>query len=533
MDAADDDYVMVNKPPDTEDGPTSGAAPDDAEGAGEADGDGEGEHAGAGEGEGASASGTPQKKKRRTELELALPLPASASSVSRSGRQRKAPAVFTPTAPPEKKTEVEVGGGTPLGQIPNVAQRLEKTKTSAPELRRLYSLCFPLLRGLPTKLRIKPLLRSFSGLTRDEQRQSARGKMRRMLKEEKMPVIGRLLLMMDLDYEEGKEKETVDKVMDWLERPSATGREFQVIRSQFMDKRAGSGKKGRSSSGGAGSKKKKKKTPSKKRSSDGSSGSGSESDSGSGSGSGSGSDGSSPSPRKSPKASSSSSKKKGGKSSDKIKSKMRTTNSFVVFSSAKRDEVREAFPELTVQQLTRKLASLWHELPPSDREVYELAAKRLREDAARQEKKQRKKSSKKKPSSSKKPSKPKPKKPSTPTKKRKKPEKDAAGSGSSSDSGSSSSSSGEASGSDSGTEDEDEAMAQQQQQHVDSSAVTSGAATPSSSSSSPSSGMKIDAVDANGREEKADVGAAVKSEEHNGTIAHSSEAAESEVKEGS
>ena len=136
--------------------------------------------------------------------------------------------------------------------------RLEKTKTSAPELRRLYSLCFPLLRGLPTKLKIKPLLRSFSGLTRDEQRVSARGKMRRMLKEEKMQVIGRLLLMMDLDYQVGKEheKETVDAVMQWLERPTATGRELQSIPSIFTDKKKGSGTKKRKRSQTSSKKKK-------------------------------------------------------------------------------------------------------------------------------------------------------------------------------------------------------------------------------------------------------------------------------------
>ena len=77
MDTVDEDYVMVDRPPDTEAGPTEGAKPVQGETK-------EGEGGEGGEG----SSETPQKKKRRTELELATPVPVS--SVSRSGRQRKA-----------------------------------------------------------------------------------------------------------------------------------------------------------------------------------------------------------------------------------------------------------------------------------------------------------------------------------------------------------------------------------------------------------------------------------------------------------
>jgi len=63
---------------------------------------------------------------------------------------------------------------------------------------------------------------------------------------------------------------------------------------------------------------------------------------------------------------------------------LRTANPFVVFSSAKREEVRAARPSLSARQVTTELAALWAELPPAEREVYELAAKRLRLDARRE-----------------------------------------------------------------------------------------------------------------------------------------------------
>ena len=389
-----------------------------------------------------------------------------------------------------------------------MTQRLERTKTSAPEIRRLYSLCFPLLRGLPTKLKIKPALRSFSGLTRDEQRVSARGKIRRMLKEEKVPVIGRLLLLMDIDFEEGKEreKEMVDRVMQWLDSPQPTGRELQSIPTRFMDRRATGSKKRkrRSSAGGTTGSKKKKK-------SDGGSES-SGSDSGDSSGSGSGSDSSDDS-SPSRKASSSSKPKKakssaagggggggGRRKRSDGKASLRTTNSFVVFSSAKRDELRQLHPELSVQGVTSQLAQMWRDLMPEEKEVYELAAKRLREDAAREEKEakrsgnaaSKKRKSSKKPTASKKEA----------ASAKKKPERKAE-SASSSDS----ASSGSSSGSDSGTEDEDEAMEAQEAASAAQSTSTSTTASPRGDS------VKVEAVDANGNEEKEDVNAAIKEEE--------------------
>ena len=403
------------------------------------------------------------------------------------------------------------GAGTPLGQIPNVAQRLEKTKTSAPEIRRLYSLCYPLLRGLPTKLKIKPMLRSFNGLTRDDQRVSARGKMRRMLKEEKVPVIGRLLLLMDLDFEEGKEKEKemVDRVMQWLDTPTATGREFQTIPTKFMDRRATGSKKRRrrSSVGGAtGSKKKRSRGVGS-----GSSGGGSDS-------SGSGSDSSDGSPARKPKGSPSSrGKKGGGRRRSEGKSSFRTANSFLVFSSAKRDELRELHPELSAQEVTSRLSQMWKDVMPEEKEVYELAAKRLREDAKKEEQnKQRRRQSsssakkkKRTPSSSSKQSASASKREreeGTSTKKRRKVERKSAATDSSD---SASSGSGSGSGSDSGTEDEDEAM-----EEAASAAQSTATSTSSSTTASPrAAAVKVEAVDANGNEEKEDINAAIKEEE--------------------
>ena len=330
-----------------------------------------------------------------------------------------AAAVFTPAAPPVQRAETEQGLGVALGSIPNVAQRIERTKTSSPELRRLFSLCFPLVRGLPHKQRIKQVLKGFSGLTRDEQRQSARGKMRRMLKEEKPAVIGRLLLLMDIDFEEGKERERemVDRVCAWLDKPEPTGRAFVSMKGKFADRKPKSRKRrkssaGASASGGGSAHHRSSDSGGRHDSSSDSSGSGS---SGSSDSSGSDSDSSDSStrspPRKQHKPSSSSSSSKSGSSSQKKrpaaassssqsggkkrvrgrkdsgrkKNSMRTANSFVVFSSAKRDDVRAANPQLSVQEITSRLGVMWRTLRPDDKEVYELAAKRLRQDALKEE----------------------------------------------------------------------------------------------------------------------------------------------------
>ena len=377
LDSADDEYVMVDKPTDDEmhtetDTRTQPEAT--------ADGTAVAEEKQADSGT-PPAPSTPHKyspAKRRSELESDLNLSTTAS-LSRSGRQRKPPAAFTPFAPSERpQVEQKAGQGTPLADIPNVVRRIDNSKSDSPEVRRFYSLCFPLIRPPPHKSKIKSVLKSFSGLTTDEQRHSAKGKLKRMWKEEKPPVLYKLMLLMDLDFIEGDDRasECYDLIMRWLDRPTASGREFVTVKGKFAEKQS----------------KKKRKRPSSGAKSDGK-----RKQKADGSDSGSDSSGSSDSdldstPRKpKPTSSSSSSKKSSSKSSSKSegvpkRKTMRTANSFVVFTSAKRDEVRATYPELTAQQTTSKMAHLWRELPADEKEVYELAARRLREDAVREAK---------------------------------------------------------------------------------------------------------------------------------------------------
>ena len=298
------------------------------------------------------------------------------------------------------------------------------------------------------------MLKTFSGLTTDEQRHSAKGKLKRMWKEEKPAVLYRLMLLMDLDYvQEGEESasECHEAIMRWLDGPVASGREFVTVKGKYAEKSSSSKKKRKRPSGGSsahksGSKKKRKSEDGSESDSDGSGSSDSEGDS---------------TPRKSKPSSSSSSKKsKATGSSGSKKNTLRTANSFVVFTSAKREDVRAAHPTLPAQELQRLMAALWKELPAEEKEVYELAAKRLREDALREEKEasqgegEKKKDVKK--SAVRKPASKKQKKSATDTADYGKEGEDGSGSDSEdgSDSGDGTS---DEDGSDSGTEDEDDA----------------------------------------------------------------------------
>ena len=374
LDTADEDYVMVDKPVDdhmqsthdttSHSHPTPTSAPSST-------GEAETKTAPA---SASTTPATPQKHtlaKRRSELESDLLTPTI--TLSRSGRQRKPPAAFTPFQPSERPhvDQQRPGQGTMLASLPNVVRRIDNSKTDSAEMRRFYSLCFPLIRPPPHKTKLKSVLKTFSGLTTDEQRHSAKGKLRRMWKEEKAVTLYRLMLLMDLDYVEGEDgmRQCHDAIMRWLDGPQPSGREFVTVKAAYQDKSTKKSKRKRPSSSG-GSKKKKKP--------DGHSDSGSDS-----AGSSSGSDSDSTPRKPKPSSSSSSSKKKGASKSGEKKKTMRTANSFVVFTSAKREEVKEANPGLTSQEVTSKVAALWRELPAEDRELYELAAKRLREDAQR------------------------------------------------------------------------------------------------------------------------------------------------------
>ena len=372
LDAADEEYVMVDKPTDddmwlhsADQQTTASTAADDELKADDT----------------ATAPTTPHKQsaaKRRSELESDFNF-SPAISLSRSGRQRKPPAAFTPFAPSERPhvEQQSKGQGTPLADIPNVVRRIDNSKSDSAEIRRFYSLCFPLIRPPPHKSKIKSVLKTFSGLTTDEQRHSAKGKLKRMWKEEKPVVLYRLMLLMDLDYVDDGENGTAEcheVMMKWLDGPVASGREFVTVKPKYAEKSSKKKRKRPSSSGGGGGSKKKRSVD------DGSGSESGDSDSGDSEGDST--------PRKSKSASSSSSSKKTkAKSGDKPKKNtLRTANSFVVFTSAKREEVRAAYPSLTAQEVTSKMGELWRGLPAEEKEVYELAAKRLREDALDDEK---------------------------------------------------------------------------------------------------------------------------------------------------
>ena len=436
LDTADDEYVMVDRPTDDEMQPT-----DDVKSQSESTEEKQADNSST------ATPGTPHKQtpaKRRSELESDLNT-TPAISLSRSGRQRKPPTAFTPFAPSERPhVEQSKGQGTPLADIPNVVRRIDNSKSDSPEIRRFYSLCFPLIRPPPHKSKIKSVLKTFSGLTTDEQRHSAKGKLKRMWKEEKPPVLYRLMLLMDLDYVEGGEGVSVchQAIVRWLDEPAASGREFQTVKAKYAEHSKKKRKRQSGGAGGGGSSKKKRKAEG-----------GSDSDS---EGSGSSDSDANSTPRKSkpPPSSSKKSKSKGGDGTKKKKNTLRTANSFVVFTSAKRVEVRAANPSMTAQEVTSKMAALWRELPPEEKEVYELAAKRLREDALREEEETSQGEGKKAPTRGDKGG-----KKSGSKKKKQKSAVEAGGHGDASDSEDASDSSvgtSDEDGSDSGTEDEDD-----------------------------------------------------------------------------
>ncbi len=154
-----------------------------------------------------------------------------------------------------EELEIKAGSGSKLGDIENVKRRLELTKATEPELTKLYSICFG-RRG--TQNVTKKHLREFSGFTEDSQRATAKDR----ISSAEVSILKLICGVLDLAVS-GSKAELIERILNFLENPVASGREFQPkikVASGTKRKSSGSAKKS-----GSGSKKKKTEKSGEKR----------------------------------------------------------------------------------------------------------------------------------------------------------------------------------------------------------------------------------------------------------------------------
>ena len=196
--------------------------------------------------------------------------PAPATVGGRAKRERKTVKAFNPEEYVEEKKEVVIpdGSGDKLEDIPNVVENFKAVTWSDPHLKMLYSLVFG---GRGKKKEFKKHLLEFSGLVyaegtdTEEEREKMKDKMYKLT----MPELKAVMDLVDVNRSgdsfklgEGKsagKEEHCQRLLEWLEKPHASGKKKGALAKKSSGKRKSSG-----SAASAKKEKKEKKAPAKK-----------------------------------------------------------------------------------------------------------------------------------------------------------------------------------------------------------------------------------------------------------------------------
>ena len=196
--------------------------------------------------------------------------PAPATVGGRAKRERKTVKAFNPEEYVEEKKEVVIldGSGDKLEDIPNVVENFKAVTWSDPHLKMLYSLVFG---GRGKKKEFKKHLLEFSGLVyaegtdKEEEREKMKDKMYKLT----MPELKAVMDLVDVNRSgdsfklgEGKsagKEEHCQRLLEWLEKPHASGKKKGALVKKSSGKRKSSG-----SAASAKKEKKEKKAPAKK-----------------------------------------------------------------------------------------------------------------------------------------------------------------------------------------------------------------------------------------------------------------------------
>ena len=196
--------------------------------------------------------------------------PAPATVGGRAKRERKTVKAFNPEEYVEEKKEVVIpdGSGVKLEDIPNVVENFKAVTWSDPHLKMLYSLVFG---GRGKKKEFKKHLLEFSGLVyaegtdKEEEREKMKDKMYKLT----MPELKAVMDLVDVNRSgdsfklgEGKsagKEEHCQRLLEWLEKPHASGKKKGALVKKSSGKRKSSG-----SAASAKKEKKEKKAPAKK-----------------------------------------------------------------------------------------------------------------------------------------------------------------------------------------------------------------------------------------------------------------------------
>ena len=196
--------------------------------------------------------------------------PAPATVGGRAKRERKTVKAFNPEEYVEEKKEVVIpdGSGVKLEDIPNVVENFKAVTWSDPHLKMLYSLVFG---GRGKKKEFKKHLLEFSGLVyaegtdKEEEREKMKDKMYKLT----MPELKAVMDLVDVNRSgdsfklgEGKsagKEEHCQRLLEWLEKPHASGKKKGALAKKSSGKRKSSG-----SAASAKKEKKEKKAPAKK-----------------------------------------------------------------------------------------------------------------------------------------------------------------------------------------------------------------------------------------------------------------------------
>mmetsp|Transcript_9298 Transcript_9298/g.27947 ORF Transcript_9298/g.27947 Transcript_9298/m.27947 type:complete len:475 (+) Transcript_9298:188-1612(+) len=193
----------------------------------------------------AKGGATPKKSPQKAAAKPRTPAKPAAETLesTTTGRERKQVEAFKPAEAKEvAKFTVQQGKGTKLRDIPNVHFLMDKIKGSDEVMEVLHTVMFK--RKGQDKARKRNVL-DFSGFTWDtDSKEAERSKATAKLDKLKIDMLHRLLDVFELPRgsgEDGKKIAKVERVMSWLEAPTASDK--KSLADKAAKKKTGSAKK--------------------------------------------------------------------------------------------------------------------------------------------------------------------------------------------------------------------------------------------------------------------------------------------------
>jgi len=239
---------------------------------------------------------------------------------ARSKRETKKVESFTiEVKEKDNELKIEKGAGEKLGELENVVFKMNKLNSASEELKKLHSLCFGKA-GVKTVL--KRNLREFSGLVSDNM-DAEKEKKKASLGKSDAKLIKALLDVCDLSPT-GTKAQLVDRLVDFLEKPEASGKKSLVEKAGEKRKAA-----------------EKKKEKAEKKTTKVAKGKG-----------------------------------KGGKA--KKEKQERAPSAYILYCNSRRDKVKAENPDKGMTDITKILAEKWKGISDERKAKYEAQSKELK-----------------------------------------------------------------------------------------------------------------------------------------------------------